>query len=94
MVVTMKVVMVKKVNVMSATKSIKLLILIALLSYSCYKFGQGSPVIVEKTVEVKVYDAGFCASCYKDHSKCSSLHTSHPSYDLCSKRHKNLRHTP
>ena len=68
MVVTMKVVMVKKVNVMSATKSIKLLILIALLSYSCYKFGQGSPIIVEKTVEVKVYDAGFCASCYKEHT--------------------------
>jgi hypothetical protein len=68
MVVTMKAVMVKKVNVMSATKSIKLLILIALLSYSCYKFGQGSPIIVEKTVEVKVYDAGFCASCYKEHT--------------------------
>ena len=50
---------------MSATKSIKLLILIALLSYSCYKLGQGNPIIVEKTVKVKVYDAGFCASCYK-----------------------------
>ena len=47
---------------------VKLLILIALLSYSCYKLGQGNPIIVEKTVEVKVYDAGFCASCYKDHS--------------------------
>ena len=53
---------------MSVTKSIKLLILIALLSYSCYKLGQGNPIIVEKTVEVKVYDKGFCASCYKDHS--------------------------
>ena len=51
---------------MSATKSIKLLILIALLSYSCYKLGQGNPIIVEKTV--KVYDAGFCASCYKKHN--------------------------
>ena len=50
---------------MSVTKSIKLLILIALLSYSCYS--QGNPIIVEKTVEVKVYDAGFCASCYKEH---------------------------
>jgi len=60
--------MVTKVSVMSVTKSIKLLILIALLSYSCYKLGQGNPIIVEKTVEVKVYDAGFCASCYKDHS--------------------------
>ncbi len=53
---------------MSATKILKLLILIALLSYSFYKLGQGNPIIVEKTVEVKVYDAGFCASCYKDHS--------------------------
>ena len=54
---------------MSATKILKLLILIALLSYSCYKLGQGNPIIVEKTVEVKVkvYDAGFCASCYKEH---------------------------
>lgn len=53
---------------MSVTKSIKLLILIALLSYSSYKLGQGNPIIVEKTVEVKVYDAGFCASCYKEHN--------------------------
>jgi len=68
MVVTMKEVMVIKVSVMSVTKSIKLLILIALLSYSSYKLGQGNPIIVEKTVEVKVYDAGFCASCYKKHS--------------------------
>jgi hypothetical protein len=60
--------MVKWVNVMSATKSVKLLILIAILSYSCYKLGQGNPIIVEKTVEVKVYDAGFCASCYKEHN--------------------------
>ena len=52
---------------MSATKSIKLLILIALLSYSCYKLGQGDPILVEKTAEVKVYDAGFCGSCYKEH---------------------------
>ena len=53
---------------MSATKSIKLLILISLLSYSSYKLGQGDPIIVKKTVQVKVYDAGFCASCYKEHS--------------------------
>mgnify|MGYP000845981247 FL=1 len=53
---------------MSATKSIKLLILISLLSYSSYKFGQGDPIIVKKTVQVKVYDAGFCASCYKEHT--------------------------
>ena len=60
--------MATKVNVMSASKTTKLLILIALLSYSCYKLGQGNPIIVEKTVEVKVYDAGFCASCYKEHN--------------------------
>ena len=52
---------------MAGNKITKLLILIALLSYSCYKLGQGNPIIVEKTVEVKVYDAGFCASCYKEH---------------------------
>ena len=53
---------------MSATKSIKLLILIVLLSYSCYKLGQGNPIVVEKTVEVEVYDKGFCMSCYKEHN--------------------------
>ena len=53
---------------MAGNKILKLLILISLLSYSSYKLGQGNPIIVEKTVEVKVYDAGFCASCYKDHS--------------------------
>jgi len=56
MVVTMKAVMVTKVSVMSASKYLKLLILIALLSYSCYKLGQGNPIIVKETVEVKVYD--------------------------------------
>ena len=53
---------------MAGNKIVKLVILIALLSYSCYKLGQGNPIIVEKTVEVKVYDAGFCASCYKEHN--------------------------
>jgi hypothetical protein len=64
----MKVEMATKVNVMSASKYLKLLILIALLSYSCYKLGQGNPIIVKETVEVKVYDKGFCVSCYKDHT--------------------------
>ena len=68
MAVTMKAVMVTKVSVMSASKYLKLLILIALLSYSCYKLGQGNPIIVKETVEVKVYDKGFCVSCYKDHT--------------------------
>ena len=68
MVVIMKVEMATKVNVMSASKYLKLLILIALLSYSCYKLGQGNPIIVKETVEVKVYDKGFCVSCYKDHT--------------------------
>ena len=53
---------------MSASKYLKLLILIALLSYSCYKLGQGNPIIVKETVEVNVYDKGFCVSCYKDHT--------------------------
>ena len=68
MVVIMKVEMATKVNVMSASKTLKLLILIALLSYSCYKLGQGNPIVIEKTVEVKVYDKGFCVSCYKEHN--------------------------
>ena len=68
MVVIMKVEMATKVNVMSASKTLKLLILIALLSYSCYKLGQGNPIIVEKTVEVEVTDKGFCMSCYKKHN--------------------------
>ena len=56
------------VNVMSASSTLKALILIALLSYSCYKLGQGNPIVIEKTVEVKVYDKGFCVSCYKEHN--------------------------
>ena len=53
---------------MNKKTALKLVILIAILSYSSYKLGQGNPIIVEKTVEVKVYDAGFCASCYKEHT--------------------------
>ena len=53
---------------MSASSTLKALILIALLSYSCYKLGQGNPIVIEKTVEVKVYDKGFCVSCYKEHN--------------------------
>ena len=53
---------------MVGNKTAKLLTLIALLSYSCYKLGQGNPIIVKETVEVKVYDKGFCVSCYKDHT--------------------------
>ena len=53
---------------MNKKNSIKVIILIALLSYSSYKLGQGDPIIVEKTVEVKVNDKGFCVSCYKEHT--------------------------
>ncbi len=53
---------------MNKKQSIKVLLLIALLSYSCYKLGQGNPVIVEKIVEVEVTDKGFCMSCYKKHN--------------------------
>jgi len=53
---------------MSATSTLKTIILIALLSYSCYKLGQGNPTVIEKTIEVKVYDKGFCVSCYKEHN--------------------------
>ena len=53
---------------MSKKTALKLIILIALLSYSSYKLGQGSPIVIEKTVEVKVYDKGFCVSCFKEHT--------------------------
>ena len=53
---------------MSATNTLKTIILIALLSYSCYKLGQGNPTVIEKTIEVKVYDKGFCVSCSKEYS--------------------------
>ena len=53
---------------MNKKTALKLIILISLLSYSSYKLGQGNPIIVEKTVEVKVYDKGFCVSCYKEHN--------------------------
>jgi hypothetical protein len=42
--------------------------LIALLSYSCYKLGQGDPIVIEKIVEVEVTDKGFCYGCHKEHS--------------------------
>ena len=53
---------------MNKKNSIKTIILIALLSYSSYKLGQGDPIIVEKIVEVEVTDKGFCMSCYKKHN--------------------------
>ena len=53
---------------MNKKNSVKTIILIALLSYSSYKLGQGDPIIVEKTVEVEVTDKGFCVSCYKKHT--------------------------
>jgi hypothetical protein len=52
----------------NSKQALTLITLIALLSYSCYKLGQGDPIVIEKTVELKVYDAGFCASCYKEHT--------------------------
>jgi hypothetical protein len=42
--------------------------LIALLSYSCYKLGQGDPIVIEKIVEIEVTDKGFCYGCHKEHS--------------------------
>ncbi len=53
---------------MNSKQALTLITLIALLSYSCYKLGQGDPIVIEKTIELKVYDAGFCASCYKEHT--------------------------
>ena len=42
-----------------------IIIFLCLLSY---RLGQGDQVIIEKTVEVEVYDKGFCVSCYKAHN--------------------------
>ena len=53
---------------MNKKDSIKTVLLIALLSYSSYKLGQGDPIIVEKIVEVETIDKGFCMSCYKKHN--------------------------
>ena len=53
---------------MNKKQTIKVLLLIALLSYSSYKLGQGDPIIVEKIVEVETIDKGFCMSCYKKHN--------------------------
>jgi len=53
---------------MNKKNSVKTIILIALLSYSSYKLGQGDPIIIEKIVEVEVTDKGFCVSCYKKHT--------------------------
>ena len=53
---------------MNKKQTIKVLLLISLLSYSSYKLGQGNPIIIEKIVEVEVIDKGFCMSCYKKHN--------------------------
>ena len=53
---------------MNKKNSVKTIILIALLSYSSYKLGQGDPVIVEKTIEIEVTDKGFCVACHKKHT--------------------------
>ena len=53
---------------MNKKQSVKALILIAMLSYSSYRLGQGDPITVEKTVEVEVTDKGFCVACYKKHT--------------------------
>ena len=56
---------------MSATnQAIEPLVITSIVLFLCllsYKLGQNDPIIVEKTVKVKVYDAGFCVSCYKAH---------------------------
>ena len=53
---------------MNKKNSIKTIILIALLSYSSYKLGQGNPIVTEKTVEIEVTDKGFCVACSKKHT--------------------------
>jgi len=62
--------MVKWVNAMSVTKIESLTIagIVVFLCLLSYKLGQGNPVVTEKVVEVKVYDKGFCVSCYKEHN--------------------------
>ena len=58
------------VNALSVTK-LETLAIVGIMIFLCllsYKLGQGDPVITEKTVEVKVYDKGFCVSCYKEHN--------------------------
>ena len=53
---------------MNIKDSIKVIILMALLSYSSYKIGKCNPIVKEKIVEVKVLDKGFCYGCHKKHS--------------------------
>jgi len=53
---------------MNKKQSVKVLILITMLSYSSYRLGQGDPITVEKTVEVEVTDKGFCVACHKKHT--------------------------
>ena len=53
---------------MSKKNTIITLGLIALLSYSCYKLGQGDPIVTEKIVKVENITNGFCMSCYKKHT--------------------------
>ena len=57
---------------MSATnQAIEPLAITAIVLFLCllsYKLGQGNPIVTEKIVKVKVYDKGFCVSCYKAHN--------------------------
>ena len=49
-------------------KTISKTVIVVCLCILSYKTGKGDPIIVEKTVEVEVYDKGFCVSCYKAHN--------------------------
>ena len=53
---------------MNKKQTIKVLLLISLLSYSSYKLGQGNPKVIEKIIEKEVVDKGFCVSCTKKHT--------------------------
>ncbi len=53
---------------MNKKDTIITLCLIALLSYSFYKLGQGDPIVTEKIVKVENITNGFCMSCYKKHT--------------------------
>ena len=55
----------------AGNQAIEPLVITGIMLFLCllsYKLGQGDPIIVEKTVEVEVYDKGFCVSCYKAHN--------------------------
>ena len=75
---------------MNKKNSIKVIILIGLLSYSSYKLGQGDTIIVQKTVEVINYDKCICVVCGASKSYDEVLYVVDQNFEQENKSNTNI----